>query len=123
MPKLHKPTPRAKHAGGPVKKQQVANRTGEPKYDKLPPGEGGPSQPGPGVPVIRKTIVVRDEQGQVVSITNIAPGARFGVGVKPKPGQTVTEYAAGTFTEDPFLQQRKERRVEPRPSLGEKKKH
>jgi hypothetical protein len=49
-----------------------------------------------------KTIVVKDERGQIVSVTKIAPDAKFGVGVKPQQGQVVTELEAGSLAEDPF---------------------
>lgn len=122
MSNAHKPTPRRKHSGGPVEKREVNDSQREPKYDVLPLEDREPSHPGRGVAAITKTIVVRDERGQVVSVTKVAPDAKFGVGVKPKPGQTVKEYAEGKFDEDPFLQQQKERPVEPRPNPTKKKR-
>ena len=122
MSNAHKPTPGRKHSGGPAKKLEVNDSQREPKYDVLPLEDHESSNPGRGVAAITKTIVVRDERGQVVSVTKVASDARFGVGVKPKPGQTVKEYAEGRFDEDPFLRQQKERPVEPRPTPAKKKR-
>jgi hypothetical protein len=70
------------------------------RYEPVPPEER--KQVVKGGPVMMKTIVVKDEHGLIVSVTKIAPDARFGVGIKPQPGQVVTEFEAGSIAEDPF---------------------
>ena len=72
------------------------------KYESVPPEERKQVAERKGVAGVVKTIVVHDERGQIVSVTKVAPDAKFGVSVKPQPGQTVKEYEAGTLAEDPF---------------------
>jgi hypothetical protein len=72
------------------------------KYESVPPGERKHVTEQKGVASVVKTIVVHDDRGQIVSVTKVAPDAKFGVGVKPEPGQTVKEYEAGTLAADPF---------------------
>jgi hypothetical protein len=55
-----------------------------------------------------------------VSVTKVAPDAKYGVGVKPQPGQTIKEYAAGTLAEDPFPRFQKE--SQPERKTGPRKK-
>ena len=73
------------------------------KYESVPPEERTlASKAGP---TMVRTIVVKDERGQIVSVTKIAPDARFGVGVKAQTGQVVTELETGSLAEDPFAAQ------------------
>jgi hypothetical protein len=72
------------------------------RYQTVPPEDRVTARPPEGTAAVVRTIVVRDEQGQLVSVTKVASDARFGVGVKPKPGHTVTEFEAGTLAENPF---------------------
>jgi hypothetical protein len=71
-------------------------------YQSVPPEERVAAEPSAGTAAVVRTIVVRDERGRLVSVTKIAPDAKFGVGVKPQPGHTATEFEAGTLAEDPF---------------------
>jgi hypothetical protein len=70
-------------------------------YQTVPPEEQRETPPH-GLPRPRRVILVHDERGQVVSVTKVAPDAKFGVGVKPNPGHTVKELEAGDLPEDPF---------------------
>lgn len=72
------------------------------RYQTVPPDERQEGSPAEGTAPVVRTLVVRDESGRVVSVTKVAPDARFGVGVKPPPGHTVTELEAGTLARDPF---------------------
>ena len=72
------------------------------RYQAVPPEDRVMVRPREGTAAVVRTIVVRDERGQLVSVTKVAPDARFGVGVKPNPGHTVTEFEAGTLAENPF---------------------
>ena len=74
----------------------------EAEYHTVPPEDHREPEPTLGMASTVRTIVVRDERGQVVSVTKVPPDARFGVGVKTEPGQTMTEFEAGTLAEDPF---------------------
>jgi|SRR6516162_3856379 len=72
------------------------------RFEAVPPEERKEAgSRGLVAPVVRM-IVVQDESGQTVSVTKVAPDAKFGVGVQPPPGYTVKEYEAGTLAEDPF---------------------
>lgn len=102
MPNTQKPHSGRRKSAGPVKKQEAVTQPEEFRYERVPPEERLPAQLGQGVAVVAKTIVVRDERGEIVSVTKVDPGAKYGVGVKPQPGQTIKEYAAGTLAEDPF---------------------
>lgn len=112
MSNAHTPASGRKKSGGPVKKQHVASPPDKGRDDALPPEDRPASQSGIGIAVVAKTIVVRDERGQIVSVTKVAPDAQYGVGVKPQPGQTIMEYAAGTLAEDPFPRFQKESEAE-----------
>ena len=72
------------------------------EYESVPPGERKDIAEQKGVASVVKTIVVHDEHGQIVSVTKVAPDAKFGVGIKPETGQTVKEYEAGTLAKEPF---------------------
>jgi tryptophan synthase beta subunit len=61
----------------PVERERVAPL-------KFPPAEFGVAHGG-------KTLVVRDEKGQIVSVTHVSGDSPYGVGIKPGPGQTVKE--------------------------------
>lgn len=104
-----------------MKKHEVAIPPPNARYDALPPEDRLPPQSGRGTAVVFKTIVVRDERGQIVSVTKVAPDARYGVAVQPEPGQTVKEYAAGTLAEEPFPRSQKEAQPEPRTRRTKKK--
>jgi len=88
QPYSPRPAPRP---GGEVKK----GKTSKTAHHVLPltvPPKGRravPAQDDTGAVV--KTIIVQDETGKIVSVTRVAPDARFGVGVKAKPGQIVRE--------------------------------
>lgn len=74
------------------------------KYETVPPEERKPVKRGrDGGAGVVKTIVVRDEQGRLVSVTRVAPDSTFGVGVKAPPGHTVEEVEAGSLADDPFM--------------------
>lgn len=107
MANARRPVSGRKKSGGPARKREAPPRPREAKYDSLPREDRLPPQSGPGVAAVFKTIVVRDERGQIVSVTKVAPDAKYGVGVQTQPGQTVKEYAAGTLAEDPFAQPQK----------------
>jgi hypothetical protein len=85
------PIPRAqnKKSGGKVHVQgkeapaEQKKRKEEPLL-RNPPAEFGVAHGG-------KTIVVRDENGQIVSVTHVARDTPYGVGVKPAPGHIVKE--------------------------------
>jgi len=87
------------HFRAPVIKQQPADL--HKCYQSVPPEERR-ELPGGGVPTVVKTIIVHDERGKVVSVTRVAPDAKFGVGVRPNPGHTVKEVEAGDLAADPF---------------------
>jgi hypothetical protein len=98
----------ARESAGPWKDpgaagQEPALRDAETaRFEAVPPEERKEAgSRGLVAPVVRM-IVVQDENGQTVSVTRVAPDAKFGVGVKPPPGHTVKEYEAGTLAEDPF---------------------
>jgi len=101
------PFARGRKSGGPWAGDDSAGKEAESleqagPYQTMPPEERQDAGPrGTTAPVVQ-TIVVRDERGRVVSVTKVAPGAKFGVGVKAPPGHTVTEIEAGTLAEDPF---------------------
>jgi hypothetical protein len=94
-------------SGGPLEpekhphQEQTALRE-DIKYESVPPGDRKPVADQQGVAAVVKTIIVHDERGQIISVTKVAPDAKFGVGVKPQPGQIVKEYEAGTLALDPF---------------------
>ena len=98
---------RGRKPGGPWAGSDFAERENDSperagRPETVPPEERkDAAQAGPIAPVVH-TIVVRDEKGRIVSVTRVAPDARFGVGVKPPPGHTVAEFEAGTLAEDPF---------------------
>jgi len=102
-----KPTPRRRMSGGPLQhhkptKEELRDPEQAPKYEPVPPEDRKQGAAREGVAAVVKTIVVHYERGQIVSVTKIAPDAKFGVGVKPQPGQVVKEYEAGSLFEDPF---------------------
>src|SRR5947209_9698035 len=67
----------------------------EVKYETVPPEERKPTKRGRnGGAGVVKTIVVRDENGRLVSVTRVAPDSTFGVGVKAPTGHTVEEVEA-----------------------------
>jgi|SRR6516162_1217835 hypothetical protein len=76
----------SKKSGGKLhaaKKEVPAERNEEVPL-KYPPAEFGVAHGG-------KTLVVRDEKGQIVSVTHVSGDSPYGVGIKPGPGQTVKE--------------------------------
>jgi len=85
-----------------VPKQNSASSEEVTNYQTAPPEEQRLPRSPEGLPGLVKTIIVHDEQGQVVSVTKVAPDAKFGVGVKLKPGHTVKEFEAGSLASDPF---------------------
>jgi hypothetical protein len=101
------PFAHSRKSGGPWagrdfggQEEETSDQSGS--YEAVPPEERRvATSSGTTAPVVR-TIVVRDEQGRVVSVTKVAPDAKFGVGVEAPPGHTVTEFEAGTLAEDPF---------------------
>ncbi len=107
MPDPKPPRSHRKLSGGKVRPHDSIEgertETGEAtRYEPVPPEERNVTKGGA---VTMKTIVVKDERGQIVSVTKIAPDAKFGVGVKPQQGQVVTELEAGSLAEDPFAEQ------------------
>jgi hypothetical protein len=118
MTQSQRPTAHARQSGGPwteparAKHETEAGAAHEPeaagtppRYETVPPEERRVGQRRTNTAAVVKTIVVKDARGQVVSVTKVATDAKFGVGVKPPPGHTVTELEAGTLAEDPFPKQ------------------
>jgi hypothetical protein len=85
-------------------------------YESVPPEDRRIRGRSRQTPAVVKTIFVRDEQGQIVSVTRVSPDAQFGVGVEPPPGHTVEEVEAGTLAEDPFLAYAKEQQQQQPPA-------
>jgi hypothetical protein len=79
--------PKSKKSGGPA---PVAASSAESKSDK--PLGNLPAEFG----VVRsgRALVVHDQNGQLVSITRVPAGSRYGVGVKPGPGHVMKEFEA-----------------------------
>lgn len=100
------PFARRRKSGGPsaggFAEQEPESSEQAGRYEAVPPEERKAVEPGQGAAPVVHTIVVRDEHGRVVSVTRVAPDAKFGVGVKAPPGHTVREFEAGTLAEDPF---------------------
>jgi hypothetical protein len=94
-----------------VRQQPARSET----YESVPP-EDRRIRVSRQTPGVVKTIFVRDEQGQIVSVTRVSPDAQFGVGVEPPPGHTVEEVEAGTLAEDPFLAYAKEHQQQQTPA-------
>lgn len=93
-------------SGGPwsdrhISPQERATTDEVANYQAVPPEEQLQARSGEDRPTLVKTLIVRDGQGQVVSVTKVAPDAKFGVGVKLKPGHTVKEFEAGSLARDP----------------------
>jgi hypothetical protein len=79
--------PQSKKSGGKIK-GSVSKPTAKGGASiplTQPPAEFGAGQGG-------KTLVVRDEKGQIVSVTHVSRDTRYGVGIKPGPGQVVKEF-------------------------------
>lgn len=107
MAKKEKPNQSRRISGGPAQhdkatKEERGESERGTRYESVPPEDKKQRTAQQGVARVIKTIVVHDERGQIVSVTKVSPEARFGVGVKPQPGQTVKEYEAGTLAEDPL---------------------
>ncbi len=99
------PASRGRKSGGPSQGRDFNPQDGpEPNgpYLTVPPEDRKDTGATPGVARAVRALVVRDAAGRIVSVTKVAPDAKFGVGVKPPPGHTVTEVDAGTLAEDPF---------------------
>jgi hypothetical protein len=93
-------------SGGPwvdagAAQQEAVPADAAANYERVPPEELREPQFGQDTPTLVKTLVVRDAQGQIVSVTKVAPNAKFGVGVKLQPGHTVKEFEAGSLAGDP----------------------
>jgi hypothetical protein len=113
MTESQSPSGHRRMSGGPWQNQDQGHyppdHQEEPAaYERLPPEERQHGSSVEGVANVVKTIVVHDERGQIISVTKVAPDAQFGVGVKPRLGQVVKEYEAGTLAEDPFSGPHKE---------------
>ncbi len=121
MSNPRKPIAGRKRSGGPLKKQDTEKSENTAKYESVPPEDRKAVESSQGPAADVKTIIVHDERGQIVSITKVAPDAKFGVGVKPQPGQVVKEYAAGTLAKDPFPQLQDEPHVDPKTGTTKKK--
>jgi hypothetical protein len=83
--------PQSKRSGGKVhvrdKQDSAERKPAEVKPEVLlkhPPAEFGVAHGG-------RTLVVRDEMGQIVSVTHVVRDTPYGVGIKPGPGHTVKE--------------------------------
>lgn len=121
MSNPRKPVANRKRSGGPWKKQDTEKSGNTAKYEAVPPEDRKVIESSQGTASVVKTIIVHDERGQIVSITKVAPDAKFGVGVKPQPGQVVKEYAAGTLAKDPFPQLQNESQVDLKTRTTKKK--
>jgi hypothetical protein len=83
--------PHSKRSGGkvqvPEKQDSAERKPAERKPEamlKHPPAEFGVAHGG-------KTLVVRDDKGQIVSVTHVSRDTPCGVGIKPGSGHTVKE--------------------------------
>jgi len=94
------PEPRS---GGEVRKGKATTTTHHEVRLSVPPNARRPVEAPDGTAAVVKTIIVQDETGKIVSVTRVAPDARFGVGVKAKPGQTVREVEAGSLADAPAM--------------------
>ena len=99
MPNLRKGIAgRKKSAGTPLKP-----RPSRRKHHKTPKLPAPAPQLLPQRASKKKVILVHDSAGKIVSVTQVAPDARHGVGIKPNPGHTVKEFeVTGALAETPL---------------------
>jgi hypothetical protein len=99
MPNPRKGAVSRKKSGGVALKPKPP-RSGRGDLPELPKPAQSLRPPGT---AMKKVIIVHDAAGKIVSITQVAPGATHGVGVRPNPGYSVREVEVkGALAEEPL---------------------